>query len=103
MHAVVGPLFNPTITTEIRSFIVSNYKKKLTYVNNVLLAGKTFVVGNFFSIADLYLMIVLTWCPYIGIDLAEFPLASAYCKNMSDLPAVVKATEFMKSDPAQTI
>jgi glutathione S-transferase len=102
VHAGVGPLFNPTISAEVKAHVLASYKKKLTYVNDTLLAGKTFVVGESFTIADAYLMIVLSWSPYVGLDLAEFPVAAAYLASMKALPAVAKAFEFIATTPTHT-
>jgi glutathione S-transferase len=73
LHASVGTLFSQTITPEIRAFAEGNYRKKLAFANENVIAGKDYLLGDKFSIADSYFYIVLTWSPYVKIDLAEFP------------------------------
>ena len=56
-----GNLFNPTIGPEVKAFILDKLSKKLAYLNDTLLKGKKFVVGDKWTIADSYLYICLTW------------------------------------------
>ena len=88
VHGTVGHLFNPTLPAEVREYVTAAYKKKLTYVNDKMLAGKDFLVGNSFTIADSYLYIVLSWCPYVGMDLTAFPNLVKYTDSLNAHPKV---------------
>ncbi|WP_321786172.1 glutathione binding-like protein [Paraburkholderia sp. J94] len=44
-----------------------------------------------FSVADAYLVTVLNWAPYAGIDLARWPAVADYAKRMRARPAVARA------------
>jgi glutathione S-transferase len=72
----------------VRAYLVTLYKKKLTYTNDKLVGGKDFLVGSSFTIADSYLYIVLSWCPYVGIDLTEFPNLVKYTDKLNKHPKV---------------
>eukprot|EP00128_Syssomonas_multiformis_P006720 Colp12_sorted_trinity150504_noHs@16848 len=65
LHGTVGQLFNPTISAEVKDYILKRLATKLKYVDEQLIGSKNFVVGNFFTVADAYLYIVFTWFPYL--------------------------------------
>ena len=44
-----------------------------------------------FTVADAYLVTVLNWCPYVGLDLSEWPAVKAYFERMQKRPAVSRA------------
>lgn len=88
VHGTVGHLFNPALPAEVREYITTLYKKKLTYVNDKMLNGKDYLVGTSFTIADSYLNIVLSWCPHVGIDLTAFPNLVAYTDKLNAHPKV---------------
>jgi glutathione S-transferase len=88
VHGSVGHLFNPTIPAEVREYMTTTYKKKLTYTNDKLVGGKDFLVGSSFTIADSYLSVVLSWCPYVGIDSTEFPNLVKYTDKLNAHPKV---------------
>ena len=97
VHSTCGHLFNPTCTGDVREYITGMYKKKLQRINDVLVNGKQFLVGDSFTCADSYMYIVLTWSPYIGIDLAEYPNAHAYMEHIALLPKVSAALARMNN------
>eukprot|EP01035_Chromulina_nebulosa_P005265 gene5265-7141_t len=57
LHGAVGPLFNPTISAEVRDYSLKKVADKLKYINDVLVKDKKFVVGDSFTVADAYLYI----------------------------------------------
>lgn len=54
------------------------------------LEGRTFLLDTF-SVADAYLVTVLNWSPYAGIDLAEWPRVNAYFRALLKRPTVARA------------
>ncbi|TPX65018.1 hypothetical protein CcCBS67573_g08248 [Chytriomyces confervae] len=92
LHGTVGGLFNPTIAAEVREYITAKSYDKLKFLNDVELAdGRKYFVGSEFTVADSYLYIVLSWAPYIKLDLSKFPKVEAYSKNIGELPFVKEA------------
>lgn len=89
LHARCAPLFNPSLTPEIKAYVTANFHKCLTYLETVeLQGGKHYLVGDHFTIADAYCYVVLSWSPYIGTDLTKYPLAKAYHDNIASLDFV---------------
>ena len=54
------------------------------------LEGRKFLLDRF-TIADAYLVTVLNWGRYSGIDLAQWPAVNAYYHRMLERPSVAKA------------
>ncbi|KAJ3252368.1 hypothetical protein HDU77_005194 [Chytriomyces hyalinus] len=101
LHGTVGGLFNPTISAEVREYITAKSYDKLKFLNDVELAdGRKYFVGSGFTVADSYLYIVLSWSPYIKLDLSKYPKVEAYFKNIAELPFVKEAHAAMaKASP----
>ena len=55
------------------------------------LDGREFLVGDRFSVADAYLVTVLTWTAATPIDWSKWPVLAAYVKRMRANPSVAKA------------
>ena len=101
LHASIGGFFNPaSANVSVREFLVSNFERKMKYVqDNLLCADRTYVVGNSFTIADAYLHIVLSWLGYVGLDLGNYPVAQAYYNRICELPEVAEAKSRMSTHP----
>jgi glutathione S-transferase len=54
------------------------------------LSGREFLI-NGFSIADCYLVTVLNWSPYAGLDLAAWPAVADYYQRTCKRPSVARA------------
>lgn len=101
-HATVGQLFNPTLTAEVKEYVLGNVNRKLTYMNDVLLKDKDFVTGSELSVADFYLYVTLTWTAYLQLDISGFANVDAYFKRLGEHPAVVSGKEAIATAPATT-
>ena len=101
MHASFGPLFYPS-GPEVKAAAVEKLNKKLEFINKQVLKDRSFLVGDKFSIADSYLYIVLSWAPYVGVDLSPFPVVKAYFERIGALPVVQEAHVKMATKPSST-
>jgi glutathione S-transferase len=63
--------------------------QRLQWVDSQL-AGKQYLMGDQFSVADGYLFTTLSWMKYIGIDLATLPNLAAFQARVAARPAVQK-------------
>jgi glutathione S-transferase len=52
------------------------------------LAGRKWLVGDSFTVADAYAFTILRWAPMIGMSLKSFPQLEAYLARTEALPAV---------------
>jgi glutathione S-transferase len=75
--------------------------KKLTYLNEIELKDKKFLVGDKFSIADSYLYIVLSWLP--PEDREKYPAIQAYFEGIKSLEGVIAAHARIATNPATAV
>ena len=55
------------------------------------LETKPYLMGDQFTIADIYLFTVLNWPRYVGLDVAKWPALTAFQKRVGGRPAVQAA------------
>ncbi len=65
-------------------------EKKLSYVADQL-KGKTYLMGNQYTVADAYLYTVLTWTKWVDVDLSKWPALMGYVERVQTRPATAKA------------
>lgn len=90
LHKAYSPLFNPGSSDEIKNAAKSRINGRLAYVNDQL-AGKSYLLGEAFSVADTYLYVVANWSQHVGVDLTPFPHLTAFIARMSARPTVQAA------------
>src|ERR1700704_4785981 len=90
VHKGFSPLFNPKISADWKASALANLEKKFDWLTGFL-TGKTFLMGNTFTVADAYLFTVLSWPRHLKIDLARWPVLAAYQSRVAPRPAVQQA------------
>ena len=90
IHKAYSPLFNPSATDDVRNAAKARINGRLAYVNDQL-AGKSYLLGDTFSVADPYLFVVASWSPRVGVDLTPFPNLGAFMARIAARPAVQAA------------
>lgn len=91
LHKAFGPLFNPALAPEAREVTVANLGRKLDVVEGALVDGRPYLTGLNFTIADVYLFVVLSWAPHLGVDLAHWPHLGEFSRRITARPAVQAA------------
>lgn len=87
LHKSFGPLFNPAFPEDGKAIAKTNIGKRFDYLSNQL-KGKTYLMGDTFTVADGYLFTVLGWCKWVGIDLAAWPELTGYVQRVAARPGV---------------
>jgi glutathione S-transferase len=90
LHKGFSPLFNPATPADFKAVVIAKLHERLKFTDG-LLAGKTFVMGDAYSVADGYLFTVTNWAAFVGIDLAPYTNLVAYRARVGARPAVVAA------------
>lgn len=90
LHKTYGPMFRPTTPEEYKKISKENLAKRFDWVEKEL-AGKQYLVGDKFSVADAYLFTVLRWAPHVEIDLGRWPNVKAYVDRVAARPKVQEA------------
>jgi glutathione S-transferase len=85
-----GPLFNPAVNDDAKAVFKTRLIDRLKWVNGEL-AGKAWVMGNDFTVADCYLFTVSTWAKPMNIDLSGLPHLTAWRDRVAARPAVQAA------------
>ena len=90
LHKGFGPLFNPATPAEYKAMVIAKLHDRLKFTDAEL-AGKQFVMGDAYSVADGYLFNVTNWAPLVGVDLAAYSNLNAYRARIAARPATVAA------------
>ncbi len=90
LHKNFGPLFNPATPEDAKTATKERLAGRLKWVDSEL-AGKQYLMGDAFSVADGYLFTVTNWAPRVGVDLSPYANLNAYRARVGARPAVVAA------------
>ena len=90
IHKNFGPLFNPAMPEEAKQISIGNLNNRLKWVDGEL-AGKSYLTGDAFTVADGYLFVVTNWAKPLGIDLSPYPNLLAFRERVAARPAVQRA------------
>ena len=90
VHKGFSPLFNPDLPAEARKIAMDNLAKKFDWLS-AHLAGKKFLMGDTFTVADAYLFTVLRWSGLVHVDLPKWPVLAGYVARVGERPKVKEA------------
>lgn len=90
LHRGFSPLFNPATPAEYKRVVIDRLQSRLKWVDGEL-AGKPYLMGERFSVADPYLFTVTNWAPRVGVDLSGLANLLAFRARMATRPAVQAA------------
>jgi glutathione S-transferase len=90
VHKNFSPFFNPAATPEMKDLARANLQRRLGYVNDQL-AGRDFLMGDTFSVADAYLFTVVGWAKFVQLDLSAWPHLIAFQGRVAARPATQRA------------
>jgi glutathione S-transferase len=90
IHKTFGPIFRPTTPDAYKDISKENLGKRLDWLDKQL-AGKQYLTGDKFTIADAYLFTVLRWSVRVNIDLGKWPNVKAYVDRVAARPKVQEA------------
>ncbi len=99
LHKGFSPLFKSTIPQPVKDEFAATLGKRFDYLSGVL-AGKSYLMGDTFTVADAYLFTILSWAGYVKIDLSKWPVLKEYSARVAARPAVqetMKAERLIKS------
>ena len=90
LHKGFSPLFNPTCPPEWKAQVKAMLGQRFDWLSGQL-DGKSYLLGEQFSVADGYLFTVLFWTRWVGIDLANWPVLQAFFERVAARPQVQAA------------
>lgn len=92
LHKGFGALFLPDTPDAVRAQTIERLSQRYAYINRFL-EGKSWLIGEHFSVADIYLFVTCRWCQFLGIDLSAHPNITACMERVAARPAVKAALD----------
>lgn len=90
LHKSFGPLFSPATSAETRAERIAYIHRRYALVEAAL-AGKSYLTGEQFTVADAYLFTVTNWAGSLKVDMAAFPHLMAFQRRVAARDAVKAA------------
>jgi glutathione S-transferase len=72
IHKSFGPLFRKDAPDDTKNYARQNIATRAGWLNSNL-GSRSFLMGEQFTVADVYLFVVLRWGEHVGVDLAQWP------------------------------
>ena len=95
-----SPLFGKN-DKPIQDYLAARCDKALRTCNDKVLHNKNFLCGDKLTVADIYLYIVLGWCPYVAVTLENYPNLAKYVERVNAVEGVGAAWGRMKAEGAK--
>jgi glutathione S-transferase len=92
IHKNYTPLFTPDAPEAAKQLALATLTRRLDTVAEQL-ASQPFLLGDHFSVADVYLFVTLSWGQYINVDISQWPSLARYADKIAERPAVQKAMQ----------
>jgi len=90
IHKGFSPLFNPATPEDYKPMVRDKLRQRLQWVDGQL-AGKQYLMGEQFTVADGYLFTVTNWAQPTNVDLSGLAHLAAYRERVAARPAVQAA------------
>ncbi len=90
LHKGFSPLFNPATPEEYKPMVRDRLQQRLQRVDGQL-AGKQYLMGDQFTVADGYLFTVTNWTQPTKLDISGLAHLAAYRERVGARPAVQAA------------
>jgi glutathione S-transferase len=90
LHKNFGPMFSPVLADEAKAFFKDRVMGKFKYLEGAL-AGRDYLMGKQFTVADGYLFTMLSWAERMKFDLSALPNLLAYKARVAARPTVQEA------------
>ena len=90
LHKSFSPQFNPAMPEEAKALYRTRLGDRFKWVDGQL-AGKNYLMGQDFSVADAYLFVVDGWGKHVGVDISGLANLGAFMARVGARPAVQEA------------
>ena len=92
LHKGFGPLFKPDTPEAYKPIARDKLQQRLVWVDGQL-AGRSYLMGEDYGVADGYLYVITRWARAMGFDLTPLANLSAFAARMEARPAVQAALQ----------
>jgi glutathione S-transferase len=90
LHKSFGAFFMPNMPDEAKALYRNRLRQRLQYVDGQL-AGKSYLMGEDFTVADAYLFTVTNWTGATQVDIDDLANIQAFRQRMLARPSVQAA------------
>ena len=90
LHKPMSPLFDVSLPDTVKDSVRAKLSHRFDWVSERL-EGKTYTMGDTFSVADGYLFTLLEWFRFVGLDIERWPVLKTYRDRVAARPAVIAA------------
>ena len=90
LHKNLGPQFSPVLADDAKAFFKDRVMGKFRYVDGEL-AGKDYLMGKQFTVADGYMFTMLSWAERMKWDQSDMSNLMAYKARVGARPKVQEA------------
>ena len=95
LHKSFSPLFNPDMPEAAKQIYKTKIEGRFKWVDEQL-KGKSYLLGEDFSVADAYLFTVTGWSKHVGVDIAGLANLNAFMERVGARPSVQAALKAEK-------
>jgi glutathione S-transferase len=89
LHKAFDPYFGGRTPEGVaRENADARLARRIGDVERGLADGRSFILGESFTVADAYLFVVLNWSNHVDVDLERWPRVAAFMARMTRRPAV---------------
>lgn len=92
IHKQFSPLFKPNTPEDYKKIAKENLGTRFDWLDKQL-AGKDYLTGKQFTVADAYLFVLTNWTKPTQIDLGRWPNLQAFNKRVAARPKVKEAMQ----------
>ena len=92
LHKSFSPLFKPTTPDAYKAIVKANLDKQFAYLDKTL-AGKDYLTGKNFTVADAYLFTIMNWRQLHKMDISAYKNLATYLDRISARPKVKEAMQ----------
>lgn len=93
LHKGFAPLFNAAASDSAKSEAKEKLARRLGDVESKLADGRSYLLGERFSVADAYLFVVTNWANHTGVALDAWPKLGAFRQRLAERAAVKQAMQ----------
>lgn len=88
IHKSYSPLFNPDASADSKALARKTLETRLC-TTAAQLAKTPYLLGDAYSVADIYLFVTLGWAGYVGVDLSPWPELQHFTARVGAREAVL--------------
>lgn len=90
-HKAFGPLFYSDASKEAKATAVTNVGRRLDHFERIFADGRSYLLGDTFSVADAYLFVISSWTKSTGIGLTKWPHVASFVTRIASREKVKEA------------